>query len=398
MPGIRSQVTTYEDTQTNDVLERPTNSVTVRIYGHDYPLLRQEAHRLRGILGGIGGVQSTRLEGLPVETPTLRVQVDLAKALRHEIKPGDVRRAVATMTSGLTVGNFFEEQAVFDVVVLGVPATRQNIDSVRNLLIDTPAGGTVRVGQVARVSIGPDPTDIQHDATSRFLDLRLNTTGSDAGSVRSEAKHRLGNVAFPLAYHAEVLSGSAEGQTSKGQFLAYVIAAEIAVFLLLQAAFASWSLAFAVFLSVPLATAGGVIVALASGRGGSLGELAGLLAILGLVLRPAITMVTRVERLQRVEEGATGMDLTLRVARERFVPTAMAAVATALAMLPFAVVGSTAGNEITQPLAQVLLGGTLTAAVVNLLIVPAICVAWGSAVPERSPEEQLADLDAEGNT
>ena len=396
-PGVRGQVSTYEDTKTADVLERPTSAVVVRIYGHDFPLLRQKAHQLRGTLGSINGVRDTRLEGLPVEAPTLRVQVNLADALRHEIKPGDVRRAVATMTSGLTVGNFFEEQAVFDVVVVGVPATRQNVDSVRNLLIDTPSGGTVRVGDVARVSIGPDPVDIQHYATSRFLDLRLDTNGGNTGSVRSEAKRRLKNVAFPLAYHAEVLGGSANGQTSKGHFLAYVIAAEIAVLLLLQAAFGSWSLAFAVFLTLPLATAGGVIVALAGGHGGSLAELAGLIAIVGLTLRPAITFVTRQERVQRQEGGTNARELTLRIARDRFAPTAMAALATALAMLPFAVVGHTAGNEITQPLAEVILGGLVTATLVNLVIVPAICLAWGSTAPERPPEAELAELDAEGN-
>ena len=108
--------------------------------------------------------------------------------------------------------------------------------------------------------------------------------------------------------------------------------------------------------------------------------------------------MTRQERVQRQEGGTNARELTLRIARDRFAPTAMAALATALAMLPFAVVGHTAGNEITQPLAEVILGGLVTATLVNLVIVPAICLAWGSTAPERPPEAELAELDAEGKT
>ncbi|MEA2396546.1 MAG: hypothetical protein QOK25_102 [Thermoleophilaceae bacterium] len=389
-PGLHSDVTTYEDARSAGVLEGPSNSVDVRLYGSDYGVLRREATRVASTVGRISGVGQTRVEGVPIQQPTLQLRVNLAQALRHKIKPGDVRRALATLTSGLTVGNFFERQKVFDVVVRGVPATSQNVDSVRNLLIDSPAGGTVPVRDIASVRIAADPVDIPHDATSRFVDVRADTGNRDTASVRADVRRSLKGMAFPLEYHAEVLSsspdsvptGTVENGTEHGRFVVVLIAALIAVLLLLQAAFASWALAFVVFLTVPLSTVGGVIAALAGEGFNQLGAMAGLLAVIGLTVRPAVALVSLIQVAQRKRGAVAGADLTMKVALDRFAPTTMAAVTTALALLPFALASNAAGNEITQPLAVVTLAGLVTATVVNLLVVPAICLAFGAAIPK----------------
>jgi Cu/Ag efflux pump CusA len=391
-PGLHSDVTTYEDDRSAGVLEGPSSTVDVRVYGHDYGILRRKAVEIERMAGGLSGVRSTRIDGLPIEQPSLQLQVNLAAALRHEIKPGDVRRALATLTSGLTVGNFFEEDKVFDVVVRGIPATSQSLDSVRNLLVDTPAGGTVPVRDVASVRIAADPIDIPHDATSRYVDVMVTTSG-DAGSVRSEIKDRLKGLPFPLEYHAEVLGPSSasnsagvptESGTRHGTFVIYLIAAEIAILLLLQAAFDSWSLAFVIFLTVPLAASGGLIAALLGADLNQLGAMAGLLAVLGLAVRPAVALVTRIQDAQRQAGAVPGADLTLRVAVEQFAPTAASMVVTAVAVLPFALASDAAGNELMQPMAVVILAGLVTASIVSLLIVPAICLAFGAAIPVRS--------------
>ena len=77
----------------------------------------------------------------PASQPTLNVAVDLAAATRNGVKPGDIRREAATLLSGLTVGNFFEQQKVFDVVVQGTAAVRASPASVSGLLLDTVNGG-----------------------------------------------------------------------------------------------------------------------------------------------------------------------------------------------------------------------------------------------------------------
>src|SRR5205085_3681313 len=115
VPGIRGGVDTYEGDRSAGVLGEPSSAVSVRIYGQSYPKLRAKARELERRIAGVDGVQRTHIAGLPVEEPTLKVAVNLDEALRHELKPGDVRRAVSTSVLGLTAGNFFQAQKVFDV-------------------------------------------------------------------------------------------------------------------------------------------------------------------------------------------------------------------------------------------------------------------------------------------
>ncbi len=135
----------------------------------------------------------------------MEIEVDLAAAQRYGLKPGDVRRAAATLLSGIQVGNLFEEQKVFDVVVWSTPETRSSLTSIRDLLIDTPGGGQVRLGDVAQVRIVPAPTVIRHDAVKRYLDVVVNVVERDLGAVAADIERRLQEIKFPLEYHAEVL-------------------------------------------------------------------------------------------------------------------------------------------------------------------------------------------------
>ena len=180
--------------------------------------------------------------------PTVEIEVDLGRAQREAIKPGDVRRAEAVLLQGIQVGSVFEEQKVFDVVVQGVPETRRSVASVRNLLIDTPDGDHVRLREVADVRVSQTPIAIQREAVSRYLDIEADVSGRSLDTVASDVEDRLADVSFPLEYHAEVLQSTTGEEINGGRMLAFAGAAAIAIFLLLQAAFRSWRLAVLAFL------------------------------------------------------------------------------------------------------------------------------------------------------
>src|SRR5207247_81067 len=109
--------------------------------------------------------------------PTLQVEVNLAAAQKYGLNAGDVRRTATTYFSGLTVGQLYEDQAVFDVVVKGTPATISSPGALTNLLIDTPSGGQVRLGDVATIRLVSDPTSITHDSTLRSIDVTAGVAG-----------------------------------------------------------------------------------------------------------------------------------------------------------------------------------------------------------------------------
>ena len=368
-----------------DVLTGADKPLVVRVYGQDLGTLRHEANDVRDIVGGVDGVLDPTVEGV-IEEPVLAIETDLARAEPYGIKPGDVRRASAMLLQGITVGNIFGEQKVFEVVVKGVPDVRQGVDSVRNMLIDTPGGGHVRLGQVADVNTQPSPAVIKRDAAERYVDVEANVSGRSLTAVATDVEDRLANAEFPLEYHAEVLGQTTTGQEIHlGRVVGFALTAVIAIFLLFQAAFRSWRLAGLVFLTLPVALVGGVLAALIDGATLSLGSLIAFLGLLGLASRNGVVLIDRFQRLRLAE--AFGAELVRRGARDRFAPTLTVAVATAAVVLPFVVMGDVAGLEIVHPMAIVLLGGLVTTTLLALFVLPALYLRFGAgAEPEPATE------------
>jgi Cu/Ag efflux pump CusA len=392
-PGMRGSVHTYESDSSAGVLAQPDRAVHVRVYGQDYAVLGRVAHDVGSVVARTHGVAAPRVE-MPAVEPTLEVEVNLAAALRHGIKPGDVRRDAATVLSGTTVGNFFERQRVFDVVVRGVPAMHASLTSVRNLLLDTPDGRHVRLGEVARVAIRPNPADIRHDAVSRYVDVSAEVRGRSVASARAEIGRSLAKAAFPLEYHAEVLGAQSGERTSHATFLLYVAAALIGIFFVLQAALESWLIAALMLLAIPVALSGGILVALASGTAGSLGSMAGLLAVLAIAVRQAVALAMRVRVLREHAPDAPARTLAVGGAADRLAPALAAASTTALALLPLLVLGSVAGNELTHDAAAVILGGLVSSTLLNVLVLPAFHAQYGRDRPRAQTVDELPTLDA----
>lgn len=380
-PGLRGEVLTYERARSENVLRSGGDSVAVRIYGESYGVLRRKAEEMRRVLSRVEGIPAPRVAP-EVRQPTLQIEVDLGAARREGIKPGDVRRAAATLLAGLEVGSFFEAQKVFQVVVWGVDSTRRSVDSVRNLLIDTPDGDHVRLGKVARVSIRPNAADIRHEAVSRYMDVRAQVSGRDLADVKQDVRRRLRQVSFPLEYHAELLDRPGRDEGGPG-FLSLAIAAGIGIFLLLQAAFGSWRLAILVAATAPVALAGGVVVAFARGSEVSLGELVGLVALLALALRQGTVLIRSYQALER-EGAARGPELVARGTGDRLPAVLTSTAAVAAAVLPFALMGDVAGNELTHPMALVILGGLVSSTLLAVFILPALYLHYGAG-PGRAP-------------
>jgi len=376
-PGFDRNVETYLNQISNQMVAEPSNSLVIRVYGDTDKLLRSAAADVKKAVDGINGIADSNIR-FPVEQPIMEVEVDLAAAQKYGIKPGDVRRAAATMFSGLQVGSLFEEQKVFDVVVWSTPETRQSLSSIRDLMIDTPGGGQVRLGDVAEVRIASTPSIIRHEAIHRYIDVVANIQGRGIGAVAADVNSRLQQMHFPLEYHAEVLGGYAEQQLALGRLLAFAVAAALGIFLLLQAAFRSWPLAFVAILTLPMALAGGVVAAFLSGGVISLGSLAGFLTVLGITVRNGIVMTSHFRHLERREGETFGAELVVRGARERSVPILMTATATALALVPVLFLGDIPGLEVIRPMAIVIIGGLVTSTLLDLIVLPILYLRYGA--------------------
>jgi CzcA family heavy metal efflux pump len=387
-PGISGQVGTYLQESINKALAGSAKALVVRVYGPEREVLQRVAQDVRQALSRVDGLANVTVED-PVEKPQIKVKVDLDAAARVGLKPGDVRRQAATIFNGLEVGKIFEQQKVFDVVVWSAPETRNSVSSVRELLLETPGGGHVRLGELAEVSVTPAAAIIRRDAVSNYIDVGANVAGRDVASVAGDVERQLHQVRFPLEYHTVVLGEYAERRAARNRMLAIAAVAAVATFLLLHAAFGSWRLATGAFLALPAALAGGVLAAFAGGGVLSLGSLVGFLAVLGIAARQSILLIRHYQHLEQHEGETFGPGLVLRGTRERLRPILTTAAATAVALLPLVYFGGIPGLEIEHPMAVVMLGGLVTATLVNLFVVPALYVVFGSS-PELETEKVVS--------
>jgi len=156
------------------------------------------------------------------------------------------------------------------------------------------------------------------------------------------------------------------------------------VLLLLQASFGSWRLATLTFLTLPIALVGGALAAYAGGGIISLGSLVGFLTVLGIVARNGIMLISHYQHLEQVEGVGFGPELVLRGARERVVPIMMTVLTTGLALVPLIVAGQIPGQEIEHPMAIVILGGLVTATLLNLFVVPSLYLRFAKPRPPRT--------------
>jgi Cu/Ag efflux pump CusA len=385
--GILSNLLTYPSKRVTEVAAGTRDDLVVRVYGEDFSTLAAKAEEVRAAISHVEGVVAPRVVPL-VQQPTVQVVVDLAAAQKYGLRPGDVRRDATTLTSQLIVGNLYEQAKVFDVVVKGSPATRASLSGLQDMLIETPSGGKVRLKDVASVKITPQPTAILHDEVSRSMEVIASVRGRSAADVTAEVKAKVAALSMPREFHAQVLGNAIVEQSGTRRVLAYGIAVLIAVYLLLQAATASWRRAAVLLALLPLACVGGVLAAPLAGGVRTAGALAGLFAVFALTTRGALTLARRIATLEQMRGSQPPSDTVLEATRERAVPVVLTALSTAAVLLPVVVFGGRAGLEILRPFAVTVLGGLVTSILVTLLVLPALLLA-------TAPRPRAHQLDAE---
>ncbi len=375
-PGLFRNVETYLNERIDEVLEGTSDSIVVRVFGSDFRRLRNQADEVQRALKTIPGIEDLHSE-LAFEVPHLAVKPRLADAGRYGLKPGDIRRAAATLVAGEEISDIHRDNKVYGVVAWSTPKTRAGVSAIRNLLLDTPAGGHVKLKDVADVQIRPTPNQISREDNSRRIDVGLNPSGRDLGAVASDVERRLAQIKFPLGYHAEVLGEFAERQSAQKRLGLFGIVAAIGILLLLQAAFASLRLAVVSFATLPFALVGGILAIYGVGGVVSLGALVGFFTVFGIAARNGILLINHFQHLEQDEGETFGPELVLRGARERLSPILMTALATGLALVPLVISGEVPGAEIEYPMAIVILGGLVTSTLLNLFVVPVLYLRFG---------------------
>ena len=382
-PGIAHNVVNYSQQKIGEQRTSMDPGFAVRVYGTEMPVLREKAEEVRKALENINGVKNPTINAATM-TPVVEVQVNLEAAQKFGIKPGDARRAAATLMQGIVVGNLFEEQKVFEVIVRGALDVRDDLTSIRELLLDTPDGGHVQLGEIAAVRMVPNEVAILHDDTSRRIDVVADVSGRPLADVQRDIQAAIKQIQFPIEYHAEIPTKYGAIQAADTLVLWLFAGVLIGILLLLQAAVRSWTLAIAIFLALPAALAGAAVAAWIGAASQSWITLTAFAAVLAIAARNAALLSARVDELWRSAPETSRSGIVLAAARDRVSPILKAALITVLVLVPPGLFGGTVGQTVIGPMLLIVAGGLVTTTLVGLFVLPLLALWFG---PRTVPEE-----------
>ena len=374
LPGVAANIGGFISHRLDEVLSGVRSAIAVKIFGPDLEQLRTIGSSVQSAMTNIPGVVDLQLEP-QVPIKQVQIQFDRAAAARYGLAVGDLAETIETALNGRVVSQVLEQQQVFDLVVWLPESARRNLDTISNLLVDTPNAQKIPLAQVAKIDYGTGPNTINRENVSRLIVVSANVNGRDLGSVINDIRSRVKQqVQLPSGYYIQY-GGQFESQERATQTLLLSGAlAFVAITVLIYFAVKSIPATVMIMINLPLALVGGVISVALGGGIISVASMVGFITLFGVATRNGLLLVDNYNH-----KLATGMPLRevlIEGSMERLVAILMTALSSALGMVPL-VIGTGAGKEILQPLAVVVLGGLFTSTALTLLVIPALYSQFG---------------------
>ena len=350
----------------NELLGGSVADVTISIYGDDLAELDKLAAQTAAVVGRVPGADDTRVIAPPAVS-LLEVRPRPLDASRAGFTVKSLLEAVQAIRTGLEVGATYDGSLRVPILLrLGGGA---NAFTLSDLSIPAPSGGLVPLSRVADVELTTSPSLVSRQNGERRIVVGFNVRGADLGTVVAEAEKAVdAGVKLPRGYRFE-WGGQYETLQAAKRRLAIVIPAVLALIVaVLLFAFRRLKPALLIFLNVPFASVGGMIVLALRGMPVSISAAVGFIALSGIAVLNGVVLMSRLLSLE--EEGKGPAEAALGAARERARPVLMTALVASLGFLPMAL-SSAPGAEVQRPLATVVIGGLVTATLLTLLVLPA---------------------------
>ncbi|MEW6143510.1 MAG: efflux RND transporter permease subunit [Thermodesulfobacteriota bacterium] len=369
IPGVAVNVGQFISHRFDEVLSGIRAQIAIKIFGPDLNTLRSIGKEVREIMETVDGIEDLQLEQ-QLDVPQVIVRYDREKAARYGLNVGDLAEITETSLNGAAVSQVLEGQKTFDLFIRLNEESRSGVDTLKNVLIDTPSGAKIPLHQVAEINLENRPYFINREQVQRRIVVQSNVAGRDLNSVITEIQNKINSqVKLPQGYFIEY-GGQFESQQQAARVLTiFGFVAVIAIFMLLFQAFGNTREALLVMINLPLALIGGIYAVFLTGAELSIPGLIGFITLFGIATRNGIILVSHYNQLRR--EGLSIRDTVIRGSLDRLSPVLMTASTAALALIPL-LIGEPTGKEIERPLAIVVIGGLFTSTFLNLIVVPTI--------------------------
>jgi cobalt-zinc-cadmium resistance protein CzcA len=314
---------------------------------------------------GASDIIIEKTEGLP----QMFVQYDRSKIARYGLNIADLNEMIALGFAGKTVGNVFEGEKRFDMVIRLDKTNRTDIEDLRNLYVSTPNGEQIPLRELAAIEYTEGPAKISRDNTNRRIIVGINVRNRDLQSVVDDVQQIIDTkIDLPTGYRVTYGGQFENLQSAKARLLIAVPIALFLIFILLHFAFGSIKEALMVYSAIPLSAVGGVLFLWMRDLPFSISAGVGFIALFGIAVLNGIVLIEHFKELKH--SGMKDMnELILKGTTDRLRPVLLTAAAAALGFLPMAI-SSSAGAEVQRPLATVVIGGLFTATLLTMIVLP----------------------------
>jgi CzcA family heavy metal efflux pump len=345
-------------------------NIAIKIFGSDLQRIFEIGKGIETNIQGIEGIADVAVEQ-QVEVPQLRISPKRQMLSAYGMTVADLMNQIDLAFAGEKAGEIFEGQQYFDLVVRFKETARDSKEAIESALISLPKGGKIPLNQLAEVASVSSPNTISRENVQRKTVVSANVQGRDLRSVVNEIKSIVeSNTPLPEGYRVEYGGQFESEEKASSLLLISAVLAIFVIFLLLYFEFKNLKLAFIVLINLPLALIGGILIVYFTSGIISIAATIGFISLFGIATRNGILLVSRYEDLKK--EGLRGVELLRKGSIDRLNPILMTAFTTGLALIPLALKGSEAGNEIQSPMAIVILGGLFSATILNLVVIPCV--------------------------
>ncbi|MEO6035925.1 MAG: efflux RND transporter permease subunit, partial [Verrucomicrobiota bacterium] len=369
LPGVASSFSQPIALRVDELVSGVKSAIGIKIFGDDLDVLKQKGEAVSRVLAKVRGAADVNVEKVS-GLAYLEIEINREKIARYGINVSDVQQVVEIAIGGKEASKVYEGQKVFGMAVRFPESSRNDVEPIRNILISSPNGALIPLGQLAKVYVTEGPAQISREMAQRRIVIECNVTDRDIGSFVAEAKEKIeAAVKFPPGYLV-TWGGQFENQQRAMKRFSIVVPITIAaIFLLLFGSFNSVKQAFLIIMNIPLALIGGILALLIGNFNLSVSASVGFIALFGVAVLNGVVMVSYFNELRR-----EGMKVELAViegAILRLRPVLITASVAALGLVPM-LFATGPGSEIQKPLAAVVIGGLISSTLLTLFMLPTL--------------------------
>ena len=369
LPGTNIEIGQPISHRIDAMLSGTEAQIAIKLFGDDLNTLFAIGSQIRNVVSEVPEIVDVNIEQ-QIERPELSIEPRRELLARFGITMPQFRRAIETSLAGVTVSQVYEEGQRYDLRLLVEPSSRSTLEDIRDLLIDSNQG-KIPLSSVAEIKSTTGPNTINRENVKRRIVISANVEGGDLrGIVNNISKAIDEKVKLPENYYLSY-GGQFESEAAASRTLAWAtLGALLVILMLLYGEFKNFGQSLLILINMPLAMIGGVLILVITGKELNIPAIIGFISLLGISTRNGMLLISRFNALKA--EGENLVDRIVHGSSDRLLPIIMTALTSALALIPLAINGDSPGNEIQSPLAVVILGGLISATVLNIFVVPGI--------------------------